>query len=223
VCIAVDDNGPGVPLELHSRIFEPYFTTKEEGKGTGLGLATVYGIVNQSHGEISVRSSKTGGASFLIKLPRAAEDPTLSPPTDSTEGPAIDAGRVATILIVDDEAPLRELLVRICESAGYRVLSAENGAAALAIAEQNLDTIDLVISDVVMPGLKGPDLVRTLLERRPELAVMLMSGYAAESVRDVEGLECEVLSKPFAPKEMLEKVRAVLAASAPSSSTAEHG
>src|SRR5256886_7205699 len=174
VMLAVEDTGIGMTRDIQQRIFEPFFTTKEQGKGTGLGLATVYGIVKQSGGEVELHSEPMGGTTFRIFFP------ALASATESL--PAVSANQSAprgdeTVLIVEDDASLRALAARVLESSGYKVLLARNGVEALALCAGYQGTIDLVASDVVMPEMSGRPLVERLAETRAETMVLFMTGY----------------------------------------------
>ncbi|MBI4613237.1 MAG: PAS domain S-box protein [Planctomycetes bacterium] len=211
VLLAVTDTGVGMDAATRERIFEPFFSTKAEGKGTGLGLATVHGIVKQSGGEIRVSSEPGKGARFEIYFPCAegAPEPKSRPWTDRIERPA--AGE--TILIAEDEEPVRRLLVRAISARGYRVLAAATAREAIEIAA-GPDPIDLLLTDVVLPDIAGPELARRLREMRPGLRVLLATGYAGDWLRDVGAASpWPVLSKPFSLQELARKIREVLEAS----------
>jgi two-component system, cell cycle sensor histidine kinase and response regulator CckA len=207
VLVTVTDGGTGMDEATMSRLFEPFFTTKEKGKGTGLGLSTVYGIVKQSGGHVWVESKPGQGTTFRVYLPKAAEADqaaTIAPTTSAARG-------TETILLVEDQAAVRQLTLHALGIYGYRVLSAANGAEALAIARQETVPIDLVLSDVVMPGMTGPDLARTLTSLRPGIKILLMSGYTDDKLSGgamPPGLD--YLQKPFTPDSLARKVRQVL-------------
>jgi len=209
VMLAVSDNGCGMDAALQARIFDPFFTTKASGKGTGLGLATVYGIVKQSGGNISVYSEPGKGTTFKIYLPRVDQD------AETAEGEAelqvIPSGS-ETVLIVEDEDQVRAILKQVLEDQGYQVLAAANGAEALAISE-NLDlAINLMITDVVMPHMSGRELAERMKELRPDLPVLFMSGYTDDAMVH-HGLLDEKLNfiqKPFDSAGVARKVREVL-------------
>jgi two-component system cell cycle sensor histidine kinase/response regulator CckA len=210
VVIQVADTGTGMELTTIAHVFEPFFTTKVAGKGTGLGLSTTYGIVSQSGGHIEVDSTVGGGTTFRIYLPAVARD--SSPVTMARPPRAVERG-CGTILLVEDEQPIRELVDRILQSAGYHVLVAANGEEALRLARDYDGTIDLVTTDVVMPGMAGPELVERLQKTRPELAVLYMSGYASGTGthHTIDALDVALLQKPFTPSELMQKITEVAA------------
>ena len=206
VMISVSDNGQGMDRETQARIFEPFFTTKEKGKGTGLGLSTVYGIVKQSGGYVFVQSELGHGTAFTIYLPRVDEPcdvPGLSQPSPSS------AGGSETIMLVEDEESVRQLVRETLESRGYRVLEAANGQTALALAAEHKYDLHLVITDVVMPGLSGHELAQQLLTVRPALKVLYLSGYAQDAFPPSESHKA-FLQKPFTLQSLARKVREVL-------------
>ena len=208
VQITVTDSGVGMDEATRTRMFEPFFTTKAPGKGTGLGLSTVYGFVRQCGGYIGVMSRPGQGTSIELLLPRAnSPAPTPTPPSQIE--PETKAAS-ATILIAEDEDGVRLLAVHALERRGYHVLSAPSGEEALKIAAAYDGTIHLLISDVVMPGLKGPDLADRLRAMRPGIRVLLMSGYAADVVTPADLKEATLLSKPFSTATLLTAVRDVL-------------
>jgi two-component system cell cycle sensor histidine kinase/response regulator CckA len=207
VLLEVQDTGEGMPPEVLPKIFEPFFTTKESGKGTGLGLSTVYGIVQQSGGTIFVDSHLGKGTTFAIYLPECIED------TDDVEAPSMTAagGGRGTILLVEDEPSLRELAGRTLRRAGYDVILADNGDDALGVVERERPTLDMLLTDVVMPGTSGPALADRLRQSRPDLPVLFMSGFPGKADRvraDFHG--ASLLQKPFTPAELVARVRAVL-------------
>lgn len=207
-CLTVTDTGTGIDAETQARIFEPFFTTKEKGKGTGMGLATVYGIVRQLNGHIWVYSELDHGTTFKIYLP-AVEGAAVSQKTFPVA--AKEPGGNETILLVEDVHALRKLTRTILEAYGYSVLEAEEGVAALKLAEQERGTIHLLLTDVVMPKMSGEELARTLRRKRKDIKLLFMTGYSQEVVRQrTLGAESEVLQKPFTPGELLARVRKVL-------------
>jgi PAS domain S-box-containing protein len=217
VFLRMSDTGVGMDAQTQSHLFEPFFTTKEAGKGTGLGLATVYGIVKQSGGYIWVDSESGRGASFTIYLPTvdaAVETPGV--PAHVTP----QAGGRETVLLVEDDAAVRVVATRALTEKGYRVLSAADGQSALELARGNLAVIQLLITDIVMPGMTGPDLAAGLRAERRDLPVIYMSGYTADTAVLHRILEAGVpfLQKPFTPVGLALKVREVLDASARASS-----
>jgi signal transduction histidine kinase len=209
VQIAVTDTGIGMDEATKRRMFEPFFTTKAPGKGTGLGLSTVYGFVRQCGGYIAVMSTPGRGTSIELLLPRAEQAAAPSAaPSLLEESP--DAASQATILVAEDEASVRALAVAALTRRGYRVLSASSGEEALQIAATFDGTIDLLLSDVVMPGMKGPALADRLRAARPGIRVMLMSGYAADIVTREDLKDAPLLVKPFSPVMLAKAVRSIL-------------
>jgi PAS domain S-box-containing protein len=209
VMLAVRDTGVGMNAETLSRIFEPFFTTKEVGKGTGLGLAMVYGIVKQSGGYIYCESAVGAGTTFTMYFPRLFG--MLS------EGPKVDAAQAArggdeTILLAEDEEAVRRFTRAILEKSGYRVIEAASGAEALAAISSPRCSIHLLLSDVIMPQMSGPDLGRKVKELCPESRILYMSGYAESSIvhRGILDTEVELLQKPFDSATLLRKVREIL-------------
>ena len=215
VLISVADTGPGIPEENIAKLFEPFFTTKEVGKGTGLGLSTVYGIVKQSGGFIFARSEPGEGATFDIYLPvytpEEADKAASAAEEAGEETPVRDLTGNETILIVEDEDAVRLFASRALANKGYTVLEAISGEAALELIDAHDGEIDLLLSDVVMPGMDGPSLVEKVLEMRPGMKVILISGYAEEEFRKKlhEG-DFSFLPKPFSLQELAERVKAVL-------------
>ncbi len=207
--LSVRDTGCGMTPEVQSRLFEPFFTTKEVGKGTGLGLATVYGIVRQSQGHITVDSSPGAGTTFHIYLPLAEGSPAA--PAPPSESRPVSRGR-ETVLLIEDEEPVRRLARMGLELVGYTVLEAGDAAEALAAFEQVAGKVDLVLADVVLPGAGGPEVVERLKAIRPDLKVVFMSGYAEDAtpVHGVVTAGRPFLRKPFSPAALAEMVRAVL-------------
>src|SRR5208282_778357 len=192
--LAVSDTGSGMDEATVARIFEPFFTTKELGKGTGLGLATVYGIVKQSAGHVMVHSEPGKGATFTVYLPRVREKTTPLP----APGAEPAAGGTETLLLVEDEPALRGLASEFLRSKGYMVLEAGNRQEALHICRSHQGLIHVLISDVVLPGGGGPDLAKAALETRPDLRVIYMSGYTDRVVgSELIGANATFLQKPF--------------------------
>jgi two-component system cell cycle sensor histidine kinase/response regulator CckA len=208
VVVAISDGGCGMPPEVKVRIFEPFYTTKGVGKGTGLGLAVVHGIVKQSGGNIDVYSEVDIGTTFRIYLPAMEQPVTASP----AEAPEIALRGSETILLVEDEESLRDFARLALEERGYTVLSAPEGLAALQLMESGRQAIDLLLTDVVMPGMGGRRLAETLVDRHPELKVLFMSGYTDDAVvrHGVLQDNVEFLQKPFSPNSLVHKVRDVL-------------
>jgi len=208
VMLAVSDTGVGMSPETRSRLFEPFFTTKEPGKGSGLGLATVYGVVKQCEGQITVYSQPGSGTIFEIYLPWARETAAPHPRALSPKGSE-------TILVVDDEEGVRKVVCAVLRSNGYDVLEAGNGAAALTAYEKNSHKIDLVLADIVMPRMDGLDLGRQLQLRTPGVRILYMSGYRDIALNGTAGgPSTPFLHKPFTPDVLLAKVREVLDADA---------
>jgi two-component system, cell cycle sensor histidine kinase and response regulator CckA len=209
VMLAVSDNGIGMTDATKERLFEPFFTTKEQGKGTGLGLATVFGIVKQSGGHIWVFSEPGQGATFKVYLPRA--DGQSVGEKRIAKGRAI-ATATETVLVVEDDEAVRLLIRRILEGTGYTVFDAPDPEKALALFEQHADGFSLLVTDVVMPGLSGPKLFERLSQRRPGLKVLFVSGYTDDTVvrQGQLGLGAELLAKPFTADALNRRVREVL-------------
>jgi signal transduction histidine kinase/CheY-like chemotaxis protein len=207
VMLAVSDTGTGIPHEIQPQIFEPFFTTKEQGKGTGLGLATVYGIVKQSGGYIEVDSEPGQGTTFRVYLPRLDAEPA---PVDRSARPA--AGGIETILLVEDEEGVRELARDILRASGYTVLEARNGPEALLLCERHQGPLDMLLTDVVMPRMSGRELAERLAPLRPDLSVLYMSGYTDDAVirHGVLGAGTAFLQKPFTPAILAQRVRETL-------------
>lgn len=209
VLLAISDTGHGMSDEVKARIFEPFFTTKEMGKGTGLGLATVFGIVKQSQGYIWVYSEEGVGTTFKIYLPREGE--ATSRLTDSKVGLEMLFGD-ETILLVEDDAAVRDLIVKVLQEQGYTLLEAQGGQEALRLATQNTNPIHLLLTDVIMPGMSGTILAEELVKSRPNLKVLFMSGYTDNAIAHYGVLDSEInfLQKPFSPTALARRVRDVL-------------
>ena len=210
--LAVIDTGVGMDAPTQARIFEPFFTTKESGKGTGLGLAMVYGTVQQSGGHIEVESELEKGTVFRMYIPLSAAQPVALPPVADKIQRSL--GHEVTILVVEDEIQVRELMVIALEKAGCVVLTASNGADALAAVEEVSD-LDLVVADVILPGEDGPEVVRRLRRTRPNLRALYVSGYAAQ-FGSSRGIPLDagrnLLQKPFTLAQFIDEVRKVLEA-----------
>lgn len=208
VLLAVTDTGPGVPDEIRNRIFDPFFTTKNPGKGTGLGLATGYGVVRQTGGTIAIDSAHHGGARFLVFLPRAfgrpehKEEPTSREPTHTGSG---------TVLLVEDEDGVRDVAATVLRRAGLTVLPADDGVAALAILEEHGESVDLLLTDMVMPRMGGQELVDRAQERWPGIKVICCSGHT--NVMLPTSSSVEFLQKPFTPSSLIKTVLEALVAS----------
>jgi len=208
VMLAVADDGTGMDDEVKKHLFEPFFTTKEQGKGTGLGLATVYGIVKQSGGYVSVESELGRGSTVRVYLPRVEEAAEPKPPAPGAPPP----GGPEVILLVEDEAAVRGLLTEVLEESGYRVLAAKDGPEALRVSQAHAGVIQLALSDMVMPGMSGRELIEGLLVTRPLTRVLYMSGYTDDAVvrRGLFDGEAAFIQKPFSPDALLAKVREIL-------------
>jgi len=213
VRLTVQDAGTGMSPEARAHLFEPFFTTKPVGQGTGLGLATVYGIVRQNGGHLHVESEQGRGTSVQVCLPRDVAGPAREEPLPprSTAARATPTG-AETILVVEDDAQVRHVTVRTLRQAGYRVLVADGGPAALAASREEPAQIHLVISDVVMPGQSGPEVVAALAQERGGLKVLFVSGHAEEAIarRGVLDPGRNLLPKPFTPEDLLARVRRTL-------------
>jgi CheY-like chemotaxis protein len=209
VKLSVGDTGTGMDRETLAHIFEPFFTTKEEGKGSGLGLSTVYGIVTQSGGGIDVASRVGHGTRFDIFFPRVAVDvDTTSSPQASAQPP----GGRETILLVEDDASVRILLRDTLRKLGYRVIEAKHGLEACLMASQELDRLDLLLTDMVMPGMGGRELAQHLITVKPDLRILFMSGFT-DDVGILAGHErgtSGFLQKPFTPELLARTVRKIL-------------
>jgi PAS domain S-box-containing protein len=216
--LSVVDDGAGMSEEVKARIFEPFFTTKDPGHGTGLGLATVYGILDQTGGRITLYSEVGQGTTFHIYLPVAQEEATLDPPRRMLSS---DLKGTETILLVEDEASVRNAAQEALRRQGYQVLPASNAAEALALVAQHQGTIHLVVSDVVMPKMDGPTLIGQLRQLRPEMRALLMSGYSGGALAraDGNGYDVPFLEKPFTVLALAKKVREVLGGVAPEQRT----
>jgi two-component system cell cycle sensor histidine kinase/response regulator CckA len=209
VMLAVSDTGTGMTAEVQQRLFDPFFTTKDQSRGTGLGLSTVYGIVKQSGGEIYVYSEVEQGTIFKVYFPCFVATGEHRPQDQSSK--EVPRGSEA-VLLVEDDSNLRELVARVLRSYGYTVYVAGSGVDALAIAGDSTRSIDAVITDVVMPGMNGRELVEKLVKTRPGMGFLFMSGYTDDDVlrRGVMHGEAAFLQKPFTPDQLARKVRAVL-------------
>jgi two-component system cell cycle sensor histidine kinase/response regulator CckA len=218
VLIEVVDTGMGIPKENLERIFEPFFSTKELGSGTGLGLSTVYGIVKQTGGFIFVDSDKGKGAVFQIYLPRYQQsDAATAARAELPEAPAVrDLTGVGTVMLVEDEDPVRIFGARALRNKGYTVLEARSGEAALELMGSTADKIDLLITDVVMPKMDGPGLVREVRETHPDMKVIFISGYTEDSFRQRLDSDSNIhfLPKPFSLKQLASKVKEVISGEA---------
>jgi PAS domain S-box-containing protein len=212
ICIRISDSGGGMSNDTRDRAFEPFFTTKPRGEGSGLGLATVYGIVLQSGGATRIYSDEGVGTTITVLLPANISGGDADPDVDAKGGPAVGS---ETILVVDDEEGLREVTRRILTRHGYTVITARSGAEAIAIATSNVGVIDLLLTDVIMPKMQGPTIAKEILKIRPNVKVLFMSGHAqpvleAGSVLDTQ---FQLVEKPFDQRMLLDHVRRALDAS----------
>ena len=212
--LVLTDTGHGMDEDTRQRVFEPFFTTKPPGKGTGLGLSTVYGITVQSGGHVRVYSWPGKGTRFEIWLPRDPEVDTAEPHTD--DGPTLGhdvsgVGGRETVVVAEDEDPVRRILVTTLSRAGYRVLEAADGPQALTAARNHRGPIHLLVTDVVMPGMRGPELAERMARVRAGLRVLFISGYTDQAnLEGPEGTEAAFLAKPFTPDQFRTMVRIVL-------------
>jgi signal transduction histidine kinase/HAMP domain-containing protein/ActR/RegA family two-component response regulator len=205
--LTVTDTGAGMPRETMERVFEPFYTTKGLGEGTGLGLAVCYGIVRQAGGDITVASAPGRGTTFTVRIPAAPG--VVEPDTGSSQ--KISSGGTETLLVVEDERMIRELVVRALRARGYQVLQAADGKEALEVAAAHEGEIDLLLSDVVMPRMGGPEAARRLKEERPDLRCLFMSGYPAEQMFGAGAPEgSEFVPKPLTPDEVCRRIRTLL-------------
>ena len=209
VMLAVTDNGTGMDADTQAHIFEPFYTTKEKGKGTGLGLATVYGIVKQSGGYVWVYSEIGRGTTFKIYLPSVEEEVA---PREIRKAVASLPRGTETVLLVEDEEGVRELAKEYLESCGYKVLVAQNGQAAIDLVSKHSGPIDLMMTDIVMPGLSGSDLAKKVQSLRPDIRVVYMSGYTDQAIIHHGILSSDVLllQKPFTMSTLAHKLREAL-------------
>jgi two-component system cell cycle sensor histidine kinase/response regulator CckA len=222
VRIDISDTGTGIPADIVDKIFEPFFSTKEVGKGTGLGLSTVYGIVKQTGGFVYVDSRPGEGTSFRIFLPRHRPELEAQPESHAAAKeaaeppkPRPDLTGQGTILLVEDEDGLRSLNARGLRSRGYSVIEASNGVEAMEALDEKDGAVDLVVSDVVMPEMDGPTLLREMRKRNPNLKIIFVSGYAEEAFDKSlpENEQFAFLPKPFALSALVEKVKETMTSS----------
>ncbi|HBA41687.1 MAG TPA: hypothetical protein DCZ07_01805, partial [Alphaproteobacteria bacterium] len=213
VMIEVADDGPGIPKAVIGKIFEPFFTTKEVGKGTGLGLSTAYGIIKQQGGNIHVQSEVGEGATFRIYLPVYAEEEVQAENGEVQLEAGADLTGNGVILLVEDEDPVRAFASRALSGKGYTVLEADGPDQALEIVETRADEIDLVISDVVMPGMDGARLMKIIQQKSPGIRAIFISGYAENAFRDSDELveDYLFLPKPFTLKQLAARVKEAFA------------
>jgi CheY-like chemotaxis protein len=210
VVLTVSDDGLGMDLVTRERAFEPFFTTKEQGRGTGLGLATVHGIVEQSGGWITIKSELGQGSTFDIYLPLAVEDAPA--PDEETPGRDVAELTLGTVLVAEDDDALRRLIERALSDAGYEVHTARNGAEALQLALEAENPFDLLLTDVVMPEMGGVALRDRLAQARPETAALFMSGYTEPPSRHGPSITPDdpLLEKPFTSSELVGTVSTLL-------------
>jgi PAS domain S-box-containing protein len=206
VSLKVSDTGTGMDEVTQARIFEPFFTTKELGRGTGLGLSSAYGIVRQHNGQILVQSAPGRGATFSMYFPRVESAHLGSGSGPAAAPSAIPCGGTGTLLVAEDQQEVRGLVVRVLGSLGYTVLAASSAEEALRIAATHDEPLDLLITDMVMPGRNGRELYRCLCEKQPDLKVLFMSGYTSKAPVG----DCDVMMKPFKPAELASRVQRLL-------------
>jgi CheY-like chemotaxis protein len=214
VALTVSDTGVGMSPEVQAHLFEPFFSTKEIGKGTGLGLSTVYGIIKQSGGHISVYSEPGVGTTFNMYLPQS-RSATQPAPIQPAPPEAVVHGD-ETILLVEDQAPVRKLAARLLERAGYRVLDARDAAEAMEVSRRFDGPIHLMLTDIVMPGMNGHELARELRRERPDTKVVYMSGHPETVALSLSDMQAEraFLRKPFTNATLTQCIREVLEAPA---------
>jgi len=210
IMLAVSDSGSGMPPDVASRVFEPFFTTKPRGQGTGLGLATVYGIVRQSGGHVAVYSELGQGTVFKLYFPEVK--PENVPEQPLVHAPATIEQRVGTVLLVEDEPGVRAIASRVLRQLGYRVLEAKTGSEALRLSEELGQDRALVLTDVVMPEMSGPELATRLQERAPNARIVFMSGYTDDAIvrHGMLPKHAAFLQKPFTVEQLKAKIREVL-------------
>ena len=209
--LSVTDTGCGMTAEVCQKIFDPFFTTKDPDKGTGLGLSTVYGIVTQSGGYISVESEVGVGSTFTVYLVPIDKEAAAATSDAPDEASPVDAKTNETVLLVEDEPAIRTLAERVLVRQGYRLLVAADGASGHRLSEEYPDVIHLLLTDIRMPGVSGPDLAQRLVMPRPEMKILFISGYAEDKLRmAVQNPRTAFLPKPFSPQQLAAMVRACL-------------
>jgi two-component system cell cycle sensor histidine kinase/response regulator CckA len=212
--VEIADTGTGIAQENMERIFEPFFSTKEIGAGTGLGLSTVYGIVRQTGGFVFVDNGPDSGARFSIFLPlyEPQDGDTLPPPAEEEDNIARDLTGHGTVLLVEDEDAVRVFGARALRNKGYRVLEASNGQNALGVLREATEKIDVLVTDIVMPEMDGPSLIHAMRQEHPEIKVICVSGYAEDAVRKrlAATEDIRFLAKPFTLSQLALKVKEVL-------------
>ncbi|MEM9059483.1 MAG: ATP-binding protein [Pseudomonadota bacterium] len=215
--ISVSDSGTGIDMQVMDKVFDPFFTTKAVGEGTGLGLSTVYGIVKQSGGYIYAENIEDSGARFTILLPRAFPAVNENAATDKPRETAKpDLTGQGAVLLVEDEAPVRSFASRALKLRGYRVIEAESAEDAMVVLTEGAEDVDVLVSDVVMPGMDGPTFARKARDLRPDLRVIFISGYAEDSFqRNLNDMEFEFLPKPFSLNELTAKVKVAIESANP--------
>jgi CheY-like chemotaxis protein len=209
VLVRVTDTGLGMDDETQRRVFEPFFTTKPMGHGTGLGLATIYGIVAQACGRLCLRSARGQGTTVEVYLPRQCADAADHTPSEASNVDELRHGS-ETVLVAEDESAVRESVRRILERAGYTVIEARHGADALLLWRERRDEIALVLTDLVMPEMRGGELAAAIREVAPDTRVVYMSGYASDSARATMSPDDVLLTKPFDADSLLRVVRDAL-------------
>ena len=209
VLLVISDTGVGMPQETLTQIFEPFFTTKALGRGTGLGLATVYGIVKQNQGNIQVYSEEGVGTSFKIYLPYSQPTPATS---EWTPASYVITGGQETILLVEDDTQVRTLIQQVLQNLGYKILAAQNGPVALQLAANYNERIHLLLTDVVMRGMSGKTLAEELSRTRPDIKLLFMSGYTENTIAHHGDLNpgAAFMQKPLSPTIIARKVRELL-------------
>lgn len=211
VLVKISDTGHGIPKDKIQKIFEPFYSTKEVGAGTGLGLATVYGIIKQTGGYIYVESEEGQGTTFHLFFPRfAVSEETEKPSPAETDNPK-DLTGTGTILLVEDEEPVRNFAARALRNKGYTVLEADCGEMALEVIEEHREELEVIVSDVIMPGMNGPEMIQKILPDHPDVKIIFISGYAEDAFTDSfsENVKFHFLPKPFTLKQLAAKIKEV--------------